>query len=68
MKPAPFKYIAPSSLDEALAVMDEHGFDVAFGGAMLFSGVLHGVVTFVVVVVVMLVAEKLIVRFYHWLG
>jgi carbon-monoxide dehydrogenase medium subunit len=27
MKPAPFEYIAPQSLDEALAVMDQHGFE-----------------------------------------
>ena len=27
MKPAPFDYLAPSTLDEALAVMDEHGFN-----------------------------------------
>lgn len=27
MKPAPFKYIAPQSLDEALAVMDQHGYE-----------------------------------------
>jgi len=32
--------------------------------AVRFSGVLHGLVTFVVVVVVMLVGETLIVRFY----
>ncbi len=27
MKPAPFDYLAPASLDEALALMDEHGYD-----------------------------------------
>jgi carbon-monoxide dehydrogenase medium subunit len=27
MKPAPFTYIAPQSLDEALVVMDQHGFE-----------------------------------------
>jgi carbon-monoxide dehydrogenase medium subunit len=27
MKPAPFEYIAPQSLDEALVVMDRHGFE-----------------------------------------
>lgn len=27
MKPAPFDYIAPASLDEALTVMDKHGYD-----------------------------------------
>ncbi len=27
MKPAPFEYVAPVSLDEALGVMAEHGFD-----------------------------------------
>lgn len=27
MKPAPFEYVAPDSLDDALAVMQQHGFD-----------------------------------------
>ena len=27
MKPAPFSYLAPTSLDEALAALDRHGFD-----------------------------------------
>lgn len=27
MKPAPFEYIAPESVDEALAVLQQHGFD-----------------------------------------
>ncbi|MCP4428512.1 MAG: xanthine dehydrogenase family protein subunit M [Chloroflexi bacterium] len=27
MKPAPFEYLAPESLEEALNLMDEHGFD-----------------------------------------
>ena len=27
MKPAPFKYIAPSTLNEALDIMDQHGYD-----------------------------------------
>jgi carbon-monoxide dehydrogenase medium subunit len=27
MKPAPFDYVAPATLEEALAVLDEHGFD-----------------------------------------
>lgn len=42
--------------------------DVAFGGAIRFLGAFHGVVSFIVVVVVMLVAEELIVRFYQRLG
>ena len=33
MKPAPFDYLAPSTLDEALAMMDEHGY-----GAKLLAG------------------------------
>jgi hypothetical protein len=42
--------------------------DVAFGGAIRFLGAFHGVVSFIVVVVVMLLAEELIVRFYRRLG
>ena len=33
MKPAPFEYVAPTTLDEALATMDAHGF-----GAKLLAG------------------------------
>ena len=40
----------------------------AFGDNIIFSGPLHGVVAFIAVVVVMLVAEEAIVRFYNWLG
>ncbi len=42
--------------------------DFAFGDAVLFIGPLHGVVAFIVVVVVMLAAEELTVRFYRWLA
>lgn len=42
--------------------------DVVFGDQVHFSGALHGVVAFIAVIVVMLVAEEAIVRFYHWLG
>lgn len=41
---------------------------LAFRGQVVFSGPLHGVVAFVVVVTVMLAAEELIVRFYRRLG
>jgi hypothetical protein len=37
----------------------------AFGDAVVFGGPLHGVVAFIVVVVAMLVAEELVVRFYR---
>ena len=37
----------------------------AFGDRVLFTGPLHGVVAFILVVVVMLVAEELAARFYH---
>jgi hypothetical protein len=37
----------------------------AFGDAVFFGGPLHGVVAFIVVVVAMLVAEELVVRFYR---
>ena len=40
----------------------------AFGDAVLFSGPLHGVLAFIAVVVVMLVAEELAVRIYRRLG
>jgi len=40
----------------------------AFGDDIIFSGPLHGVVAFIGVVVVMLVAEEAIVRFYNRLG
>ena len=40
----------------------------AFGDSIVFSGPLHGVVAFIVVVVVMLVSEEAIVRFYNRLS
>jgi hypothetical protein len=40
----------------------------AFGDDIIFSGPLHGVVAFIAVVLVMLVAEEAIVRFYNCLG
>ena len=42
--------------------------NLAFGDDVLFTGALHGVVAFIVVVVAMLLAEELTVRFYRWLG
>jgi hypothetical protein len=42
--------------------------EFAFGDNVLFSGPLHGVVSFIVVVVVMLVAEEFAVRVYRRLG
>jgi len=42
--------------------------DFVFGDDVQFAGPLHGVVAFIVVVVAMLAAEELIVRFYRWLG
>jgi hypothetical protein len=42
--------------------------DFVFGDGVVFLGPLHGVVAFVVVVVVMLAAEELTVRFYRWLA
>ena len=41
--------------------------DLVFDDEVSFSGPLHGVVAFIVVVVVMLVAEEGIARFYRWL-
>ena len=40
----------------------------AFGEHIIFSGPLHGVAAFIVVIVVMLVAEEAIVRFYNRLS
>lgn len=42
--------------------------DFAFGDDVLFSGPLHGVVSFIVVVMVMLAAEEIAVRIYRRLG
>ena len=42
--------------------------DFAFGDDVLFTGPLHGVVAFIVVVMVMLAAEELAVRIYRHLG
>lgn len=41
---------------------------VAFGDAIEFSGAAHGVVAFIVVIVAMLVAEELVLRFYRRLA
>ena len=40
----------------------------AFGDSVVFAGPLHGVVAFIVVVMAMLGAEEIIVRFYRRLG
>lgn len=42
--------------------------DLAFGDQVLFLGAYHGIVSFIVVVMVMLLAEALIVKFNRWLG
>jgi hypothetical protein len=42
--------------------------NLAFSDAVHFNGVLHGIVWLIIVVVVMLVAEELIVRFYRKLA
>lgn len=42
--------------------------DLAFGDQVHFGGPLHGVIAFIAVIMVMLVAEEIIVRFYRWLG
>jgi len=42
--------------------------DFAFGDDVLFTGPVHGVVAFIVVVVVMLAAEEVAVRIYRRLG
>jgi hypothetical protein len=40
----------------------------AFGDLVLFTGPVHGVVAFIVVIIAMLAAEELIVRFYRRLA
>lgn len=42
--------------------------DFAFGDDVLFTGPLHGIVSFIVVVMVMLAAEEIAVRAYRRLG
>ena len=42
--------------------------DLAFGDDVEFSGPVHGVVAFIVVVVVMLIAEETIVRIHRALA
>jgi hypothetical protein len=42
--------------------------DLAFGDDVLFTGPLHGIVSFIVVVMVMLAAEEVAVRIYRRLG
>jgi hypothetical protein len=42
--------------------------DFAFGDDVLFMGPLHGVVSFIVVIIVMLAAEEIAVRIYRRLG
>jgi hypothetical protein len=42
--------------------------DIAFGDEVNFTGPVHGVVAFIVVVMVMLIAEEAIVRIYHRLA
>ncbi len=42
--------------------------ELAFGDNVLFTGPLHGVVSFIVVVIVMLAAEEVAVRIYRRLG
>lgn len=41
---------------------------LAFGHDIHFEGRLHGVLPLIVVLVVMLLAEEAVVRFYRWLG
>ena len=42
--------------------------NLAFGDSVLFLGAIHGLVAFIVVVIVMLVAEQAIVKFYKSLA
>lgn len=40
----------------------------AFSGEVRFEGRFHGLITLILVIVVMLLAEEAFVRFYRWLG
>ena len=42
--------------------------NIAFGDDVLFLGAFHGLVAFIVVVIALLVAEKLILKLYHSLA
>jgi len=42
--------------------------DLAFGDDILFTGPLHGLVSFIIVILVMLAAEEIAVRFYRRLN
>jgi hypothetical protein len=41
---------------------------LAFGDNVRFDGAYHGIVTLIVVIVTMLIAEEALVRFYRWLA
>jgi len=45
-----------------------HAISLFFGDSVVFSGPVHGVVAFIVSVVVMIVVEQIIVRTYHKLA
>lgn len=42
--------------------------DIAFGSRILFHGALHGLITFIVVVITIILAERLMDRLYQALG
>ena len=42
--------------------------DFAFGDEVLFLGQYHGIITFIVVIIVILLAESLVGKFNRWLG
>jgi hypothetical protein len=51
-----------------IQVRDPRGDRVAFGDKVKFDGRWHGIITLIVVIIVMLIAEELIVRIYRKLG
>ena len=53
---------------ETLLIRREQALAQAFGDKVQFGGMWHGIVTLIVVVVVMLIAEEFIVRIYRRLG
>lgn len=42
--------------------------DIAFGDSVRFFGLLHGVLTLIVVLIVMILAEEVVARIYRWLS
>ncbi len=42
--------------------------NLVFGDSVLFSGPVHGVVAFIIVVIAIIIAEQIFLRLYNWLA